>query len=293
MRQSRLLLLLALLAGPVAAAGPADPLDLLREKLAEKLGATKAPDAKSPYVVQVSNAASGEFKVSANAARAPKPVSAARAPARPLPATTAPSLCDSGQRQSPIDIQGGIRVDLEPIQFDYGVFPFTVRDTGKTLVVESGGSQAIEVRGERYQLDRIEFRRPAEERIGGRGFPLGLHFVHRSESGRNAIVALLFEEGSAAQPQLQQVFSQIPLERGQAQAARQALDFSALLPADRRYFTYMGSMTAPPCDEGVLWLVLQQPQHASAAQIGIVSHLYPMNARALQAANGRLIMGSN
>ena len=70
-------------------------------------------------------------------------------------------------------------------------------------------------------------------------------------------------------------------------------DVAALLPTDRRYFTYMGSLTTPPCSEGVLWMVMKQPVTISPEQIGIFARLYPMNARPIQSAAGRLIKESN
>jgi carbonic anhydrase len=107
-----------------------------------------------------------------------------------------------------------------------------------------------------------------------------------------AVVAVLLERG-AAQPLLQTVWNNLPLEKHEPFPARAPLDPSQLLPADRRYYTYMGSMTTPPCTEGVLWLVMQQPVTVSAQQIDIFSRLYPMNARPIQRAAGRMIKQSN
>ena len=85
----------------------------------------------------------------------------------------------------------------------------------------------------------------------------------------------------------------LPLEKGDEVAARATLDLNALLPSERGYYTYMGSLTTPPCSEGVLWMVMKQPVGISSEQIGIFSRLYPMNARPIQSASGRLIKGSN
>jgi len=106
------------------------------------------------------------------------------------------------------------------------------------------------------------------------------------------VVAVLLERG-AAQPLLQTVWNNLPLEKNEEFAARAQLDLNQLLPTDRRYYTYMGSLTTPPCSEGVLWLVMQQPVPMSANQIDIFSRLYPMNARPIQQASGRMIKQSN
>jgi carbonic anhydrase len=99
--------------------------------------------------------------------------------------------------------------------------------------------------------------------------------------------------GGAAQPQLQQVWNNLPLEKGGTVAARATIDLERLLPEQRGYFTYMGSLTTPPCSEGVLWMVMKQPLQAAPEQLGIFARLYPMNARPIQSAAGRLIKESN
>jgi carbonic anhydrase len=305
---------------------------VLRERLAEKLGAAKAPQSPSPYVMQVtSKAESGDghaAKAAAAAAPAPKTArkaappagdahelvgklraekAAARTPDGHSPhwsydGSAGPeswarlnrefAKCSSGQRQSPIDIRGGIKVDLDPVQFDYKPVAFGVVDNGHTVQVNLGQGNAIEVQGRRYELVQFHFHRPSEERIDGRQFDMVAHLVHKDPEGRLAVVAVLLDRGSA-HAVVQQVWNNLPLEKGEQLDARTPIDLSALLPADRRYYTYMGSLTTPPCSEGVLWMVMQQPVTISQSQINIFAKLYPMNARPIQSAAGRLIKQSN
>jgi carbonic anhydrase len=110
--------------------------------------------------------------------------------------------------------------------------------------------------------------------------------------GRLAVIAVLLDQGSA-HPLVQTVWNNLPLEKGEEVPAKSLLDLNALLPAERNYFTYMGSLTTPPCSEGVLWMVMKQPVQISPEQIGIFARLYPMNARPIQSASGRLIKESN
>lgn len=303
-------------------APPGDPMDKLREKLAQKLGAVKAPDAASPYVVRVvakaGDSGHGDSPAPAKpAARSGKP-SAADLVAK-LRAERAAgqgghaahwayggevgperwgdlkpefSQCGNGKRQSPIDIRGGVKVDLEPIQFDYRTTNFRVVDNGHTIQVNLGGGNSIEVQGRRYDLVQFHFHRPSEERIDGRQFDMVAHLVHKDPEGRLAVVAVLLDRGSA-HPLVQSVWNNLPLEKGMEMVAATEMDVNQLLPADRRYFTYMGSLTTPPCSEGVLWLVMRQPQPISVDQVGVFSRLYPMNARPIQQASGRLIKQSN
>lgn len=309
-------LALALLApAPLVATEVQDPMDRLRERLAEKLGATKAAPTH-PNVLRVATKPQGD----AGAAAAPAAAKAAAQPSQPRPhvkpagAVAARAThwgydgaggpaqwgamrpefatCASGQRQSPIDLRDGIRVQLDPVQFDYKPSGFRVIDTGHTVQVNVDGGNTIEVTGRRYELQQFHFHRPSEERIEGRVFDMSAHLVHQDPDGRLAVVAVLLEGGSA-HPLVQTIWNNLPLEKGDEVPARGAIDLNALLPAERGYFTYMGSLTTPPCNEGVLWMVMKQPVSVSAEQIAIFSRLYPMNARPVQSASGRLIKESN
>ncbi|MBL8329633.1 MAG: carbonic anhydrase family protein [Rubrivivax sp.] len=293
-----------------------DPLDVLRDRLAQRLGASKAA-APSGQVVQVSNRAPGEFQVTAGSAS--RPSASARKPAHSEAATAhgagaghephwsydgeggpqrwgelKPEFirCAIGKRQSPIDIRDGFSVDLEPVAFQYRPSSFAVIDNGHTVQVNVGPGNTIQVMGRTYELVQFHFHRPSEERINGRAFDMVAHLVHKDLEGRLAVVAVLLDRG-AAQPVIQTVWNNLPLEKGEALPARVTLDPGELLPADRRYYTYMGSLTTPPCSEGVLWMVLKQPVQVSIDQINLFARLYPMNARPIQSVSGRVIKQSN
>ncbi|MEK8030037.1 carbonic anhydrase family protein [Ideonella sp. DXS29W] len=200
--------------------------------------------------------------------------------------------CSTGQRQSPIDIRGGIAVQLEPIQFDYRTTGFSVIDNGHTVQVNLPSGNSINVLGRRFDLLQFHFHRPSEERINGKQFDMVAHLVHKDAEGKLAVVAVLLDRG-AAQPLIQAVWNALPLEKNELQAAPGTIDLNKLLPEDRRYYTYMGSLTTPPCSEGVLWMVMKTPVPVSPEQIEIFSRLYPMNARPVQPLAGRLIKESN
>ncbi len=328
-------------ASAAAAASPAsklqDPLDRVRERLAEKLGAARSLHAPDPNVVRVvtraaaPTAADNELRPrTAIAHGAPATSNAARlaaerraAPgvdsgeqgghgvaigAQPGPAHwdyaggAGPeswgrmkpefSKCSSGTRQSPIDIRDGIKVNLDPVQFDYKPSAFRVLDNGHTVQVNVGSGNSIAVAGRRFDLVQFHFHRPSEERIDGKQFDMVAHLVHKDIDGRLAVVAVLLDRGSA-HPLVQSVWNNLPLEKGDEVATRTLLDMNALLPTERSYFTYMGSLTTPPCSEGVLWMVMKTPMPVSTDQIGIFARLYPMNARPIQSVSGRLIKESN
>ena len=201
------------------------------------------------------------------------------------------SLCGSGQRQSPVDIRDGLPVDLEEVDFQYRPGFFSVPDNGHTVQVQVGKGNAIEIGARRYELTGFHFHLPGEERVDGRSFAMSIHLVHRDPQGRLAVVALVADEGPE-HPAVQAVWNNLPLERGEFVAASVEFDPMTLLPARRGYYTYMGSLTTPPCTEGVLWIVMQQPIQVSPQQLAIFARLHPMNARPVQPLNGRVIKQS-
>lgn len=202
------------------------------------------------------------------------------------------SACGIGKRQSPIDIRDSIKVNLDPVFFDYKPSAFSVIDDGHTIQVNLAAGNSIGILGRVYELVEFHFHQPAEEVVNGRRYDMVVHMLHRDAEGRLAMVAVLLERGNA-QPVVQSVWNNLPLERHEAAAAQVPLDPADLLPSDRGYFTYIGSLTQPPCTEGVLWIVLRQPVQVSEEQLDIFSRLYPMNARPLQPSGGRLVKQSN
>ncbi|MGZ3184036.1 MAG: carbonic anhydrase [Telluria sp.] len=202
------------------------------------------------------------------------------------------AACGTGKRQSPIDIRDGMKVDLEAVTFDYKPSSFTVLDNGHTVQVSVASGNYITVNNRSYELVQFHFHRPSEERINGKSFEMVVHLVHRDPEGKLAVVAVLLERGRPLAP-VQTVWNNLPLEKNDVVAPTVVLDPAELLPAKREYYEYMGSLTTPPCTEGVLWLVMKQPMQASPAQMALFARLYPLNARPIQAAAGRVIKESN
>jgi carbonic anhydrase len=202
--------------------------------------------------------------------------------------------CAAGKRQSPIDIRDGARLELEPIRFDYKPAPLRMIDNGHTVQVNYAEGSSILVAGERFELKQLHFHKPAEERIEGRAFDMVAHLVHQSLDGRLAVVAVLFVAGDQPNAFIDGLWPHLPLEPNREVAPLEVtVDVNALLPESRSYYAYMGSLTTPPCTEGVLWLVLKTPVKVSREQVGVFGRLYAMNARPVQPANGRLIKESN
>jgi carbonic anhydrase len=199
------------------------------------------------------------------------------------------ALCASGKRQSPINIEEErtLQGPAEPLEFNYKPSNGTVVNNGHTIQVDVQGENVLVVRGSRYRLLQFHFHTPSEEQINGKRAAMVAHLVHRNDEGQLAVVAVLLEPGTA-NPMVDKVWTYMPLDtKDRVRMPPGLLNLNELLPADQRYYQFMGSLTTPPCSEGVLWMVLKSPMQISPAQYKLFTQLYPMNARPVQPVNGR------
>lgn len=196
--------------------------------------------------------------------------------------------CKLGRMQSPIDIRGARRSALPPLELHYRKGAASVVDNGHTVQVDLADGGFMNVEGVPYRLVQFHFHAPSEERIEGKGYPMVAHLVHRSDDGKLAVVAVLLKQGKA-DPALVPVFASMPHDHGKPRAVPAGFDASSLLPADKAYYRYTGSLTTPPCSEGVAWHVLQHPVEVSKAQIDSFRKHYRMNARPVQPLNDRTV----
>ncbi|HEU0201286.1 MAG TPA: carbonic anhydrase family protein [Burkholderiaceae bacterium] len=164
-----------------------------------------------------------------------------------------------------------------------------VIDNGHTIQVNYAPGSRITVGSDTYELVQFHFHRPSEERIEGKAYAMVAHLVHRSVAGKLAVVGVLLESG-APNPLLETLWRHLPPAK-ELESARKdvTIDASHLLPADRGYYTFPGSLTTPPCTENVRWLVLKQPVRVSAEQIATFAQRYPNNARPVQPLNARVV----
>jgi len=202
------------------------------------------------------------------------------------------AACSSGKAQSPIDIrtQHLHGQGLPPLVFDYRPSPLHVIDNGHSIQVDVDKGSTVAAGGARFSLVQFHFHKPSEEAIDGRHSAMVVHLVHRDAEGNLAVVAVLFRSGST-NSLVSTLWRNLPKQKGREESPPGVqIDPSQLLPANRSYFTYVGSLTTPPCTEGVRWFVLKSPVSLSAAEIGTFQNLYPANARPLQHLNGRQIL---
>lgn len=199
--------------------------------------------------------------------------------------------CGSGQRQSPVHIESSAALQgpNEVLGLDYRPSSGTVLHDGRTIRVQVEGENRLQVRGSSYRLEYLDFRHPAEEVIDHGGFAMGVHLVHRNAQGQTAILAVLLQPGEPS-AFIDKVWTYIPLDAGDSvRMPADWFDLAQLLPQDQRYYQFFGSLTQPPCTEGVLWMVLKQPVTLSPEQLRLFAQMFPANARPVQALNGRIV----
>jgi carbonic anhydrase len=190
--------------------------------------------------------------------------------------------------QSPIDILVPASENLPDIQFDYAPSALTILNNGHTVQVNYDEGSGISIDGHEYALLQFHFHHPSEHTIAGVTYPLEMHLVHADADGNLAVVGLLIQEGTDANAGLESVFANLPTEHADAHAVEGAsVNAADVLPAESLYYTYPGSLTTPPCSEGVRWLVLTTSITLSVEQIETFSSVFELDARPVQPLNSR------
>jgi carbonic anhydrase len=204
------------------------------------------------------------------------------------------SACSKGKQQSPIDIRGArLNKSLQPIEFHYISGSMKLTNTGHTIQVTPPAGSYIVAGGVRYDLVQFHFHHPGEEPVKGKLPDMSLHLVHKSADGAIAVIAVRMEEDRGnPNAVLAGLWPHLPKTVGESQTMTEELSPAGMLPADRGYWTYMGSLTAPPCTEGVRWFVMENEVDISRSQLRDFAALYKVNSRLLQSTHGRKIEAS-
>jgi carbonic anhydrase len=199
--------------------------------------------------------------------------------------------CGKGHEQSPLDIRGArLNKSLTPLEFHYIAGPMTIENTGRGIVVHVDPGSWMEAAGVRYRLEELDFHHPSEHPVKGKLSDMEIDLVHRSEDGKEAIVAVRLNEGRGnPNALLATLWDHLPMKPGTQTRVADMLSAGALLPADRGYWTYVGSDVTPPCTEGVRWFVFEEDLGLSREQRRVFESLVRMNTRPVQDAHGRKI----
>jgi carbonic anhydrase len=198
--------------------------------------------------------------------------------------------CAEGRNQSPINLTGFIESELKPIEIHYNTGGNEIINNGHTIQVNFIPGSKISVDGHEFELKQYHFHAPSENQINGKSYPLAMHLVHADEAGSLAVVNVMFEEGET-NPAVASVWSYMPGIEGGKQNLPSGVSAEGLLPANQDYYRFNGSLTTPPCTEGVLWLVMKAPGAASKDQIGkFVQVMKHPNNRPIQPINARAVL---
>lgn len=196
----------------------------------------------------------------------------------------------AGANQSPLDLGEFVDAELPPIDINYVPSGVAILNNGHAVQVESGSGSEIGVGGRVYRLLQLHFHAPSENRINGAEFPIEAHFVHVGPDGDLAVIAVMFEAGehNAA---LAEAWEHMPQRTAEKHVFDPPIAPAALLPEGRDYYRFNGSLTTPPCTEGVIWLVMKTPVSASTEQIAALAEaLGGPNNRPVQPRNARVVL---
>ncbi len=197
--------------------------------------------------------------------------------------------CADGKVQSPINLVGSYASGGPALQTSYKVGAASVANNGHTIQVNLTDAGGVTLDGKRYNLVQFHFHTPSEEQINGRPADLEAHLVHKSDDGKLLVVAVLLNRGKD-NAVLKSVFDALPKQADESRTLAKSFDPAKLLPAGKGFYHYEGSLTTPPCTEGVQWFVMKQIGSLSPGQLQAFTTLYPYNARPVQPVNGREIV---
>ena len=202
------------------------------------------------------------------------------------------SLCEDGKQQSPIDITHTTSENLAPLVFTYRATAPTIANDGHTVRVRLGGGNRLRIGEQHYRLEQFHFHSPGGDQIAGEEFAMAVHLLHKSPLGQLLAIEVLYRVG-APDTLLDGLLPLIPARPdGEHRLANMPVDPAALLPPALGYYRYTGSLTAAPCTQGVLWIVLKEVRTVSAEQLRRYQSLFPPAMRPVQPLHGRTVAES-
>ena len=203
---------------------------------------------------------------------------------------TGDNFACTGKNQSPINLTGFIESELTPLVFNYNAGGNEIINNGHTVQINYQKGSSFNVDNTEFNLLQFHFHAPSENNINGHSFPLEAHLVHADKDGNLAVVAVMFKEG-AENKGLAAAWNKLPMHEGDKNKFAENVVASDILPANKDYYRFNGSLTTPPCSEGVRWFVMKDVVSASIEQIEAFKHtMHGPNNRPLQSVNARVIL---
>ena len=201
------------------------------------------------------------------------------------------ATCGVGTRQSPIDISKGraVKATLSKIEFDYKAITPEVINNGHTIQANYAAGSGIIVNGAHYDLLQFHFHTPSENTMEGKPYNMEMHLVHKNKQGQLAVVGVFIKNGKH-NAEIQKLWDKMPEHAGDKSLANGSLSAADLLPKKHSFSHFKGSLTTPPCSEGVNWYVMDEPIEVSEAQIKKFASVIGHNARPVQSLNDRFVL---
>ncbi|ELY6246582.1 carbonic anhydrase family protein [Cronobacter universalis] len=202
------------------------------------------------------------------------------------------SLCQKGMNQSPIDIDNTLKAHVVPLNTHYIDGPSLILNNGHTIqaTMPPTTQDSVTIDGTVYALQQFHFHAPSENTLHDKHYDLEMHLVHKNTAGEIAVVAVMFKTG-AANVELAKLWQAMPDHADASQPLKAAIDINSLLPKDKTYYRFSGSLTTPPCSEGVSWLVMKHPLTLSAEQLNQFKQvMHHDNNRPVQPLHGRIVV---
>jgi len=201
-------------------------------------------------------------------------------------------LCQKGMNQSPINIDKTLKAHINPLKNTYTQGPVSIINNGHTVQANfaENSKNSVAIDGVPFMLQQLHFHAPSENTLHGKQYPLEMHLVHKNADGEVAVVAVMFNIG-AANSTLTKLWAAMPAQTDNAQPLAPGIDVNGLLPKDKTHYRFTGSLTTPPCSEGVSWLVLKHPVTLSEAQLKqFTDAMHHHNNRPTQPLHGRVVV---
>lgn len=200
------------------------------------------------------------------------------------------NICQAGNSQSPVNLESTVDADLTPLEINYKDSPLRVINNGHTIQVNYQPGSFLTLDGERYELLQFHFHHPSEHKVEGENSPMELHLVHKGQQGNLAVIGVFLKEGKS-NPTLRNIWQEMPIIKSDENTIPEvSINALELLPENKDYYRYFGSLTTPPCSETVNWIVLKEPVEISIRQVKQFAQIFPMNARPIQLVKRRFVL---
>ena len=199
------------------------------------------------------------------------------------------AMCEKGLNQSPINITSAIDAELSPLIFEGEAKATTFINNGHTVQANFQGGNYVIIDNKKYGLKQIHFHTPSENHIDGEAFPLEAHLVHVDKNNDLAVIGIMFKV-SSDNSVLNKLLRNLPENKDDKEEVKSEIFGYEILPEAKEYYRFNGSLTTPPCSEGVKWVVLKTPVEISQSQLNDFMNVMPKNARDIQELNARIIL---